>query len=152
MSSTLAMTTRILREDALGSSDLTYTAIAPKSATFPRAAAWSGESEVSVSLPAVDFGGRDLKTLTSLSVSWTGEGVMYASCDVRYATGSDWVEAKRVKVNKRGYARLQVSGVDFRPYLSVINPDNVEIVSVELRYQNIGRQASRSSRSAPPQL
>ena len=96
----------------------------------------------------IDFNRRDLKTVTGIQVFYSGSGRMEIGVNVRYDNESNWISGRFVPINSVGYARIQMSGVDFQVKFRTESPD-IEIKSLDVRWQAIGKRFIRGPNPSP---
>lgn len=90
-----------------------------------------------------DLGVRDVKTLTTVEVDVSTDEDVYVALDYRYSKDAAFSRSSWVLLNDEGFARLQVSAVEFRLCLKIDDNVGSQISSINLRWQRPGNRTIR---------
>lgn len=103
------------------------------------------DTEVLLVTSALDFKYRDLKSITTveLGLEIDSEAVIEIAADYKYNTGTEWSRTKFVRVNKEGWARLDINAHDLRLVIRLSNYTDFKLSYVNLKWQARGRLARR---------
>jgi len=93
----------------------------------------------------IDFGFRDLKTITTIEV---GAGIkagatLEMAVDYKYSNSDTWWRSSYIPVNSRGFGRVQVTANEFRIVLRCSTAEDFELDYINVRWQPVGRQSIR---------
>lgn len=103
----------------------------------------------------LDFNYRDLKTITTVEVGFEGDvdiatdGISVA-VDYRYNSRDPWVRSSFTLCNLEGFARVQITALEFRVVVSwaVGNETNPVLDYLNVKWQAVGRRTVRGVTSA----
>jgi len=91
----------------------------------------------------IDCGVRDLKTVTFIDLGITTEADVYVAVDYRYTKAGDFTRSPWVLVNDEGFARVQVTALEFRVCIKTSAITELQLDSINLRWQLSGRRTIR---------
>jgi len=91
----------------------------------------------------IDFGVRDLKTVTFVDLGLTTDEAVYVAADYRYTKSADFTRSAYVLVNNEGFARLQLTALEFRICIKVAANTALQLDSINLRWQLSGKRTTR---------
>jgi len=113
------------------------------------------DAEFRIATEIVDFGVRDFKTITTVEVglasasSLTDDPLMVA-VDYSYTNQSSFVRSAWVPVNEQGFARIQITAVEFRVLVKwdIGSETAPELDYLKVRWQRSGNRTTRGVTSA----
>ena len=149
--------TYILNEEGkMGSTSVSYTGVIDHNGESKVATssggglrgALEGGPIGSVTIVPLDFGRRDIKTLTGIQVYSDRGQDTKVSVATRYGANEEWVDGLNLPLNTEGYVRIQASGVEFR--ITILGTAIVK--SIDVRYQTSGKRFIRGTSAAPTDL
>lgn len=97
----------------------------------------TGTDEASLITNEFDMSIRDIKTLTTIFANVRSAALVEVRIHYRYGADDDWAQGPWIELTKEGYARPQISGVDFR--VEVRGADYTDFI---LDYIQVGYQIS----------
>lgn len=90
-----------------------------------------------------DFGIRDFKTITTIEVGLDAQTPVYVAVDYRYAKNEEFQRSNWVLLNPEGFARLQVSALEFRLCLRASAGSALLLDELNVRWQLSGKRTVR---------
>ena len=91
----------------------------------------------------IDFNYRDLKTITTVEVGCNAEALVYVAIDYKYDKQNTWQRSPWVLVNSEGFARVQITALDFRIAVKCDSYKGFELDYINVRWQTAGRRTVR---------
>jgi len=108
------------------------------------------DTEVIIVSDDLDFNIRDIKMLTTVEIGMESTEVTHVAVDWRMKKSSVYTRSGWKKVNDEGFARVQVSGVEFRVCLKIANYTGAEIDYVNAKWQLTGKRTIRGLHAEAP--
>lgn len=108
------------------------------------------DTEVIIVSDDLDFNIRDIKMLTTVEIGTETAYDMHVAADWRMKKSDSYTRSSWKKVNNEGFARVQVSGVEFRVCLKIANYTGTEIDYVNAKWQLTGKRTVRGLRAEAP--
>jgi hypothetical protein len=106
--------------------------------------ATADESSIAMVVTDVfDFGIRDLKTVTTVELGIITTGDVYVAVDYRYNKADAFTRSAYVKVNKEGFARIQITALEFRFCVGVVYFAGTSLYSFIVHWQLSGKRTIR---------
>ena len=104
-----------------------------------------GSTIATIVTDIIDFGYRDLKTITTVEVGidHKSAATVHVAVDYRYNAVDSWTRSDWVLVNPQGFARPQITAYDFRIAIKCSTYDDFEIDYINVRWQTSGRRTVR---------
>ena len=93
----------------------------------------------------IDFGYRDLKTITTIEVGgFVGSNdLIHVAVDWRMEKDGSWNRSNWVLVNNQGFARIQITALEFRVLVKFSDYVGMELDYVNVHWQPVGRRTIR---------
>jgi hypothetical protein len=110
----------------------------------------TSESDVIVCTDVFDMGYREDKTITTVEVSFSKASAVHAyiCADYRYDGSSEFRTTPWVRLNDKGWERLNVTATEFRLRIKIGSWENVQITDVNVRWQMSNKQTVRGLSAA----
>lgn len=99
--------------------------------------------EAIIATDIIDFAYRDLKTITIIEAGCSASNNVFVAVDYRYSKQGAWQRSPWVLTNPEGFARLQVTAIDFRVVVKCNSYENFELDYIKVRWQTSGRRTVR---------
>ncbi len=95
----------------------------------------------------IDFGYRDQKTITTfeLGARIGADVILSVAVDYRYTTSAAWVRSTFKTVNPEGFARIQVTALEFRLVIKSTVDTAFELDEATIHWQPGGRRTVRGT-------
>jgi len=93
----------------------------------------------------LDFGYRDLKTITTveLGIEVTTDATTHVAVDYRYNKDDSWTRSTWVLVNDMGFARIQATANEFRVAVKCSKYADMKLDYINVKWQSSGRRTVR---------
>ncbi len=102
-----------------------------------------GEDEAYITTETLDFGYRDLKTITTVEVGGVFSDDVYIAADYRYDKEEPFQTTGWKLVNKEGFGRLQITALEVRLKIMLDDATDSQVDYVNLKWQAVGRRTIR---------
>ncbi len=93
----------------------------------------------------LDFGYRDLKTITTieLGIEVATDALTHVAVDYRYNKDSGWTRSTWVLLNDIGFARVQATAIEFRIAVKCSAFASMKLDYINVKWQSSGRRTVR---------
>jgi len=142
----------VLTDQGLGKSYQVPTEIVPYHDDSFAVTTTTSDTYYIANTEVLDFRVRDLKTITTVEVGAeaTASKDIEVAVDYRYEKDDSWSRSPWVLVNPQGFARIQMTAVEFRVVVRSIISGNsgFQLDYVNVKWQAVGRRTVRGLTSA----
>jgi len=133
----------VLTEAGLGEAPQSITGACNAYGSFYGVFSEDESTEAIVVTDVIDFGYRDLKTVTTVEVGANTSDDVFVAVDYRYEESASWQRSSWVPVSPEGFARVQITAPDVRIAVKTSDYSGFELDYINVRWQRAGRRTVR---------
>ncbi len=139
----------ILTDEGLGRSPQQVTSAFPLEGALLGVSSTDASTVPIVVTDTLDFGYRDLKTITTieLGIEVTTDVTTHVAVYYRYNKDAAWVLSTWILVNNVGFARVQATAIEFRLAIKCSNYASLKLDYANIRWQSSGKRTIRGLRA-----